>query len=159
MTDALIDLRLAALQQEAQASPYGFASMHLDDLGLTTTVDSAGAIAALLDRVESGLGLARGTGVVRMAIPLGLSDELDTTVPTHVPVATQDEPPSIYVIEERNWAMPSTMEEYRCPCDIPELSDRGISVAYACVRDTVSRAREWYEFSRTLWVWTDGEPP
>ncbi|MBT0994715.1 hypothetical protein KIN34_10505 [Cellulomonas sp. DKR-3] len=153
MADESRRLQLVALQQGALSNAYGFAAIHLEDLRPPAAVDSAVAIAELLRATEASLGLGSGTGLIQLAIPLGLSHELNTSPPERLSWANDDEPPSLYFFEPRHWALPSDREEYRCPCEIAEFIGQEVNASYACGRSMAERGRGW-EFSRTLWVWT-----
>ena len=153
MVDESWRLRLAALQEEAQSSRYGFASIHVDDLRLSIDVQSGAAIAELLRACQAHLGWGNGTGRIQLAIPIGVTDQLDASLPERLPPADGDEPPSLYYFDLKHWLMASDREEYRCPCDIPDLTDQGLTASYSCGRSVVDRVRGW-EFSKTIWVWT-----
>jgi hypothetical protein len=152
-------IRAHAALAEARAGRHGFATWHVEHLADADPPRSAAAAADLLTRVATTLGEAGATGALRLAVPLGHADRLDTTVPSTVPWPPVGiEPPSFYYLEPRFLLLPDDREEYRCPHAGAEIEGAGLLAVYACGRDPLSRARGW-GYTRTLWLTLAAEPP
>lgn len=92
---------------------------------------------------------AAAEGRVGLALPLGVSDQLDRSIPDLGALQLDPrEPPSICYLSVVHWRLANDGEEYRVgypPSPLP------VSIEYVCGRSQCERERKW-EFSRTLWM-------
>lgn|GEM_PF-1198746 len=129
-------------------------SYHIDELSIISKGIDADISAgiALLRKVDD---LRRSHGVnieLKLAIPFGVSDELDTDPVSLTNVVTPPvyEPPSLYLFGSQHFRVPNDREEYFCPYrDTPWGGD--ILATYSCGRSMLDRDLGW-EFSKTVWI-------
>lgn len=137
----------------ARRSKQGFASAHLDDIGATlSSPTSLHEASSLVTRAASALAAIGAAGRMGLAIPVGVSHEIDLRAPGLEPWPNGNaEPPSLYYFEPSFWAIPGDREEYRCPYPPSDAGDLQVRAEYVCGRSLAERARGW-EFSRTVWL-------
>lgn len=153
MSDRVLARWSASASAEAESSPYGYASHHLDDLGIVpahfTSLRDAIRVVELATRaIERYADVA----TVRLAVPAGWAGGMVTELPSLEPWSLMErEPPSLYFMQFRHFGWHADRESYRCPYELEQLERAGVAAEYDCGRALEDRVWDPPEWTRTVW--------
>ena len=139
---------------EAAIDRFGFASHHLDDLGIAGELTSLDGAIDIVVRATAAVR-CHSDAAVRLAVPAPCVEAMSTVLPSLIPWSLgEPEPPSLYLLEDRHLAMPTDREGYRCPYELPQLRAAGVAAEFDCSRRLEDRGWDPPEWTQTVWFFT-----